>query len=307
MTKLPLEQLCNRQRFFMAISTLVLSPPPHPRINTFFLSASYSAMEMAIGEFLTFSEILWFDINQIIKNFKLVNVTNCQRSHGSSLEKLGSTGSSHSCWARVGILYFSRCGPFKLAYSKLNQDLAIKKCKILHWHNFSLLWAWQRLHLSLGLHRETLLIPEWLSTPSISEQQPGTQNQGNTAPPAGLRWVVSSSYGLFKVDFDPGILQAASLLHLLVSCCAASRLCGCVKAEESLLVSPEQSEGEGGLRVPCRSCHSWAITHYFLLGSCFYLFIPFHFYTAWNKAPRYWTSGSRDCCWAVPAGAWEEG
>lgn len=106
MTDLSLEQLRNRQRFFMAVSTLVLSP--HPKINTFFLSASYSAMGMAIGQFLTFSDILWFDLNQIIKNFKLVNVTTCQGSHGSSLKKqLCSTGCSHSCWARVGILYFS--------------------------------------------------------------------------------------------------------------------------------------------------------------------------------------------------------
>lgn len=35
----------------------------------------------------TFSEILWFDVNQITKNFKLVNVRACQGSHGRSLEK----------------------------------------------------------------------------------------------------------------------------------------------------------------------------------------------------------------------------
>lgn len=49
---------------FYGYSTLVLPPP---RINTFFLSASYSAMEMAIVQFLTFSEILLFDLNQITK------------------------------------------------------------------------------------------------------------------------------------------------------------------------------------------------------------------------------------------------
>lgn len=63
MTDLSLEQLRNRQRFFMAIAP--------PRINLFFLSASYSAMEMAVGQFLTFSEILWFHLNQIIKKIKL--------------------------------------------------------------------------------------------------------------------------------------------------------------------------------------------------------------------------------------------
>lgn len=85
MTDLSLEQLRNRQRFFMAVSTLVLSP--RPKINTFFLSASYSAMEMAIGQFLTFSDILWFDLNQIIKKLQTCPCNNLSGKPWQFFEK----------------------------------------------------------------------------------------------------------------------------------------------------------------------------------------------------------------------------
>lgn len=228
-------------------------------------------------------------------------MTTCQGSHGSSLEKqlcvLHCRLPFLLGWSRV---FFTWSGPLKLAYNKLNQDPAINKCKILHWHSFNLLWAWQRLHLSLGLHGEGHCPYQSASPPhlSLSSSLGHTELREHSFPcrfkmgGQQFSWSFQSCW-----SWNPQSSKPPAPAGYLLCCFQTMGLC----ERNQLLVSPERSDGEGrALLVPHRSCCSWALSHDFLLGSRFYLSIPFHLYTAW-KALRYWT-GCRDCCWTAPAG-----
>lgn len=173
MPNLSLEQLCNRVRFFYGYSTLVLSPPPE-KIHCF--AVLHTVQWKWLLDSSTFSEILWFDVNQITKNFKLVNVRACQGSHGCSLEK--------QLWGRsVGVFKCSPCGVllwsqwgwwsiWVLPYSETSAVNQTPPGQTGHRQVFiRLQWTVSRLPHQEGLGAEETLysqwVPEWSGKCSI--------------------------------------------------------------------------------------------------------------------------------------------
>lgn len=122
--------------------------------------------------------------------------------------------------------------------------------------------------------------------------------------------MASGSCVLFKVSFvGPGILKAESLLHLLITCCAASSPCSCVKGEESLLLSSEwsQQRWKGGFTCASKGWFklgSWVSTIEVSFQGAFFTSLPLsplHSLKQGTQIPDFkkpWL-----CCRTAPAGA----
>lgn len=149
-------------------------------------------MKMAIGQFLAFSDTLWLDLNQITKEPSNSSRKQLVREAVALLWGSRCTPpATYSCWATVGIPYFSHDleRALKLAYHKLNQDLAIQKCMIPSLAQFQLALGMiegNRYRLREGCYKHQTCFPS-LSSPSLSSS-PGQLCSGHTALSADGRW-----------------------------------------------------------------------------------------------------------------------